>query len=153
MIWALLYLLGVPLWLVIGALLFALWARSQVKGAPGVFPCKVRLASGAFPGLKETWRPFASYGRWVHDVLIVHSGLSLVRSQALPVAAPVRAVMPADPGQVKRLGEHPVVLAVRLDNGAVVELAAEKDGDRLLTTFTRQGNEAQAVASTGTRPA
>jgi hypothetical protein len=153
MIWALLYALGVPLWLVIGGLLFALRAQSQAKKAPGVFPCKLRLVSGAHPGLKETWRLFPSYGRWVHDVLIVHSGLSLVLTEALPVVAQVGATSPADPQQVKRLGQHPVVVAVRLDNGAVVELAAGEDRDKLLAAFTRQSNEEPAAASPGAAPA
>ena len=49
MVWALLYVLGVPLWLIAGALLRSFWSRRKFKQAPGVFPYKVRVATGPAP--------------------------------------------------------------------------------------------------------
>jgi hypothetical protein len=124
MIWALLAILGVPLWLVVGALAGSLWSRRHFRNSPGVFPAKVRLNSGTFDGLSESWPPVAAYARWVHDVLLVNKGLALVRTQPLPVAAAEGRVEQADPQEIKRLGNHPVLLRFRLDNGAIIQLAA-----------------------------
>ena len=84
MIWILLAALGVPLWLVVGALSGALWSRRQFRRAAGVFPCKVRIVSG--PEGPGKWTRSTAHARWIHDVLLVHVGLALVRFRALPVA-------------------------------------------------------------------
>jgi hypothetical protein len=148
MVLIILAVLGVPLWIVFGVLATVLWSRSQVKKAPGVFPCKVRLASGTFPGLKEKWPFLPSYAAWVHDVLIVRSGLALVRSQLLPVADLAGEVEPADPQQIKRLGENPQTISLRLDNGAVVEAAAAAaHEDMMLKAFAPRVTQAASSAA------
>ena len=45
MIWILLAALGVPIWLVVGGLLAALWNRRRVRRTPDAFPCKLRTLS------------------------------------------------------------------------------------------------------------
>lgn len=47
--------LGVPLWMVVGALAAGIWSRHGFKRAPGVFPAKLRVTAGEVPGLKTTW--------------------------------------------------------------------------------------------------
>jgi hypothetical protein len=47
--------LGVPLWMVVGALAAGIWSRRSFKRAPGVFPAKLRVTAGEVPGLKTTW--------------------------------------------------------------------------------------------------
>ena len=42
MIWVALAALSLPIWLVIGGLLGALWNRRQVRRTPNAFPCKTR---------------------------------------------------------------------------------------------------------------
>jgi hypothetical protein len=59
----------------------------------------------------------------VHDVLVVRSGPGLLRSHLLPVADLAAPAHPGDPGEVKGLGEKPQLLAIRLDDDAVVEVA------------------------------
>jgi hypothetical protein len=131
MIWILLAALGVPVWLIVGALTGALLSRRASKSAPGVFRAKLRVTSGAARGLKPTWARMPAYAAWVHDVLIVHQGLALVRSTALPVrsAADVKAAPQDD---VKGLGDNPTLLTLTLDNGAVVELAAPAEARELM---------------------
>jgi hypothetical protein len=124
MVWALLAILGVPLWLVVGGLAAAMWNRRQFRNTPGVFRAKVRLTSGALDGLSESWPPVAAYARWVHDVLLVNKGLALVRTLPLPIAAAEGPVEEADPHEVKRLGDNPILMQLRLDNGATIQLAA-----------------------------
>ena len=46
--------LGVPLWMVVGALAAGLWSRRSFKRAPGVFPAKLRVTAGEVPGLETS---------------------------------------------------------------------------------------------------
>lgn len=45
MIWVALAALSLPIWLVIGGLLGALWNRRQVRRTPNALPCKTRSFS------------------------------------------------------------------------------------------------------------
>jgi hypothetical protein len=121
-IWILLAMLGVPIWLVLGALGGALWSRRTFQRAPGVFPCKIRTVSRSeSPG---KWTRATTYARWVHDVLLVHAGLALVRFRAVPVAGVDESVAQAP--DVKLKGGDLVSIRLRLDDGSVVEVAAPK---------------------------
>ncbi len=128
----LLTILGVPLWLVLGGVGAGLWSRRSFRKSPGVFAVKARVVDSAAPPPK--WKRKASYARWVHDVLIVHQGLGLVRNRALPVASASPATISSD--EVGGLGDDPVAVRLRLDGGEVVEVAAATaDGDTLMGPF------------------
>lgn len=119
MIWALLAILGVPIWLIVGALASVLWSRRKFRQTPGVFACKVRIVSGSDG--PEKWTRSTAYARWVHDVLLVHAGLGLVKYEALPVAG-VDGPAPPAPA-VKLKGGDPVSIRLRLDDGSIAEVA------------------------------
>lgn len=119
MIWALLALLGVPIWLVLGALGASLWNRRRFLSQPGVFALRVRPLESGVPG---AWRRKA-YGRWVRDVLLVNSGIALVRTTAYGVVSHAAATRP-DPESCKGLGGEPVALAIELDDGRSFQVAA-----------------------------
>jgi hypothetical protein len=128
-IWILLATLGVPLWLIVGALGGALWNRRTFRRVPGVFPCKVRIVSGTEdPG---RWPRGTAYARWVHDVLLVHAGLALVRNRALPVAGIDAPVSPAS--GVRLQGGDPVSIRLRLDDGSVAEVACPRSMQEVLS--------------------
>jgi hypothetical protein len=136
MVAILLALLGVPLWLVVGMVLGALYSRRRFKQAPGVFRCKLRLAAGTVGSLRATWGRVPAYGRWVHDVLLVNQGLALVRVVPIPVVGVVARPEKADPAEIRRLGPVPKVLRLRVDGGSTVDLAAgEADELRMLGPF------------------
>jgi hypothetical protein len=116
-------LLGIPLWLIVGAVLLLVWHARQVRRAPDVFACKVRVVSGVAPGLSTKFPRRKGYANWVHDVLALRAGPGLMRIYLLPVAGLAAPVQGANPAEVKGLGENSQLLAVRLDNGAVVEIA------------------------------
>lgn len=123
MIWILLAALGVPLWLIVGALGGAFWSRRRFQHAPGVFPCKVRVVSGSDgPG---DWKRSTAYARWVHDVLLVHAGLALVRFRALAVADVDAPISPM-PGVKVKGADDVVSIRLRLDDATVVELAGAR---------------------------
>jgi hypothetical protein len=120
MIWILLAALGVPIWLIVGGLGAALLSRRKFRQGPGVFPCKVRIESGSdAPG---KWSRPTGYAAWVHDVLLVHAGLALIRVRALPTAEAEGPISPARDVKVKR-GDA-VSLRLRLDDGSIAEVAA-----------------------------
>ena len=136
MVAILLAVLGVPLWLVAGMVLGALYSRHRFKQTPGVFRCKVRTITGTVGPLTPTWGRMTAYGRWVHDVLLVNQGLALVRVLPIPVAGVAAGPEKADPAEAKRLGATPMVLTLRVDGGGTVALAAgARDELRMLGPF------------------
>ncbi len=54
MVWILM-LLGVPVWLLAGVAAAGLWSRRAFKRLPGVFPAKVRVATGKVRGVKAPY--------------------------------------------------------------------------------------------------
>jgi hypothetical protein len=137
---ALLALLGVPLWLLVGMFGAAVWARRGFVRTPGAFKTKLRSVKGDIPGVPDTWPRPAAYARWVHDVLLVHQGVALVRNVPLPVAGADGGVEPIDAGEVKGLGDDPRLLTLRLDSGDVVQVAAAgADADLLEGPFPTRG--------------
>jgi hypothetical protein len=119
--------IGVPIWLVVGMLALAFWSRRQFQKAPGVFPCRVREVLGS--GEEAGWGRPESYGRWVHDVLLLHSGLALIRYRALPVASVEKPIASAEGTRFK--GDA-VSIQLRLDDGSVVEVAGPAEARQLL---------------------
>jgi hypothetical protein len=119
-------LLGIPLWLIVGALLLLVWHARQVRRAPDVFACKVRVVSGVAPGLSTKFPRRKGYAHWVHDVFALRAGPGLLRTDLLPVAGLAAPARDGDPAEVKGLGENAQLLAVRLDDGVVVEIAVPK---------------------------
>ena len=126
MIIAILALLGVPLWLILGWLGAALWHRHDVeKNLPGLFKMKVRVVEGNYRYLDGNFGHIAGLGYWAHDILLAEKGLLLARNLHFPVADGLQQPQPADPKQVKkRLGDSPVTMQFRLDDGTVIEVAA-----------------------------
>jgi hypothetical protein len=126
--WILLATLGVPVWLTVGAIVATKMSARAHRTTPGAFPCKLRdLPATGPPG---RWGLGTGYGRWVHDVLIVHSGVGLIRYRALAV----RSVdPPTRPGpSVKLKGGGPVTsFRLRTDDGGVHEVATALSSEAL----------------------
>lgn len=142
MVWALLAVLGVPIWLVAGALGAALWSRRSFARQPGVIRAKI------CPTTHETWPRRAVHVRVVHDVLLVNSGLARVRTEAHGIRE--ASVDDVPPDSVPGLA-HPVVLSLTPDSGPPVRLATESplhpDLEALLHTEDRPDQEANCGRS------
>ncbi|MDQ1633347.1 MAG: hypothetical protein QOJ32_156 [Frankiaceae bacterium] len=132
MILALLALLGVPIWLLVGGLGIALYNRRLQKRHPGAFPCKLRVRSGTVSGFGADWQRSPTYAHWVHDVLLVTSGVALVRTRALAVQSVTSPAPGQVPAELRKLGPDPVMLTLILDENAVVEVTAPTDAGELL---------------------
>ena len=96
MIWATLALLGIPIWLIALILIAAFKNRNTVRSNPDIFEFKLKKGDG--------WTRKKSYARWVSDVLIVHTGIALIRTAASQVET-INVLGPIEPSP-KGLGEH-----------------------------------------------
>jgi hypothetical protein len=128
MLIALLALLGVDLVVLVVLVAFVFMRKRWVKRQLGAFRGAIRVSGGKVDGLKPKWR--RGYGRWVRDVLVWTKGPFLFRNE-LVAADGLDEQRPARPDEVKRLGEHPTVIGVRMGT-ATVEVAAHRDDAELL---------------------
>jgi hypothetical protein len=75
MLWALVAILGVPIWLVVGVLVGVVLSRRNFQRDDGVFAFNVR------PERAPKWPRQVVYGRRVRDVLVTNRGAALVRTE------------------------------------------------------------------------
>src|SRR3954469_20950462 len=128
MLIALLAILGVDL-VVVAVLLVSVLSRKRwVKSQAGSFRGVIRLSSGEIDGLPSKWR--RGYGRWVRDVLVWTKPPFFFRNELVATDG-LDEQRPAVPDEVKRLGDHPIVVRLRID-AATVEIAAQDDEAELL---------------------
>lgn len=121
------FLLGMPLALIFVTVLVAWQSRRRLKRAEGVFRCRLRAAG---PTEGRPWPRTKSYGYWVHDVLLVHHGWTLLRYEAFAVAS---IVGPVEARTAKRLGPRPMWIRLHLDDGRLMDLAARNHDVRPAT--------------------
>lgn len=98
--------------------------RRRVIYAAGVFRCRLRSASWGVESLSQRWSRTTSYAVWVHDVLVVYRGIALTK--VLLFACRFAEDLEDAPPDVRRLGPCPLLLRLRLDDGAIVEVAAPR---------------------------
>ena len=101
MICALLAVLGVPIWRVLGALTGGLISRRRFRNQPDVFALAFRDHAS------KDWPRRLSYGRYVHDVLLVNTGLALVRTSVHAVERADRLVSSAGPRSIENALQWP----------------------------------------------
>ena len=117
MIWATLALLGVPIWLVVGALTGAMFSRHHFRAQDDVFPLLFREAGDG------EWPRRLAYGRYVHNVLIVNHGLAQIRTSVHVV----EEIELLDLGEttLKHI-DDPIGFVIRLDDGDTYELVIDR---------------------------
>lgn len=142
MLIAFLAVLGVDL-IVIIALLAAVVSRKRwVLRQPGVFRGAIRVTSGEIEGLRPKW--IRGYGRWVRDVLVWTKAPLLFRNEVIGIDE-FGAERAASSREFKRMGDHPVVLRLRIGT-ATVEIAARDEDRELACGPYRQSDEATGAA-------
>ena len=127
MIWALLAILGVPIWLIIGILIGVLMSRRAFKQKPGVFEVRVRAQNS------DKWPRSASYGRVVSDVFVVDHGVALLRTEI----GAIKAVSEIDIGDGPKKPADAVGRLVTLDDGSSREVAVARGDVALLDAVIR----------------
>jgi hypothetical protein len=116
-IWATLALLGIPIWFIALILIAAFKNRNTVRSDPDIFEFKTKKGDG--------WARGKGYARWVSDVLIIHTGIALIRTAATQVEA-ITALGPIEPPP-KGLGDDPTEFAVTYAGGKKFSFAVSVD--------------------------
>jgi hypothetical protein len=109
----------------VGMLVSAGRARRTVAAMPGAFRCKLRTHDDAAGVSRWPRRP--SNGVWVHDSLILASGVLWAKVQPLAVHFAEGGVACATSGVGRGLGKRPLLLSLRLDDGRLADLAAPRN--------------------------
>jgi hypothetical protein len=86
------------------------------------------VSIGDVDGLGPEWK--RGHGRWVREILVWTKAPLLFRNYLVPVDR-LSGERPAQPGEINRLGDNPVVVEFAA-NGAKVEVAAKAEHRTLL---------------------
>ena len=123
---ALLVFLGIPIWFVIVLIGVAVMRRRWLQSRPGTFPCAARVATGQLDLIGEQWK--RGFGRWEHDVVIFAKVPSLYSFTGATVSSlDAAGVRPAQPKEVRFMGDSLVVVPFVLASGARLEVAVKPE--------------------------
>src|SRR5215212_7424782 len=147
MLIALLAVLGVNLIVIAVILAFVLSRKRWVKRQAGSFHGLIRVSSGEVEGFRAKWE--RGYGRWVRDVLVWTKAPCFFRNELVPADSLDKQRQAAGYEEVKRLGDHPTVIRIKVGN-ATAELAAHEDERALL--LGPFGRPVDAVAASEPAP-
>jgi hypothetical protein len=129
MLIALLVVLGVDLIVIAAFAALVFGRRRWLKRQPGAFSGAVRVSGGDIDGLGSKWK--RGSGRWVvRDILVWSKTPFMFRNELVPVDR-LLGERPARPGEVKRLGEAPLVVEFE-SGGARIEVTARAEQRALL---------------------
>jgi hypothetical protein len=129
---ALLAILGVNLIVIVVLLAAALLRKRWVKRQPGSFRGVIRVSDGEIDGLAPKWG--RGYGRWVRDVLVWTKAPFFFRNELVP-ADGLEQQRRAGPGEVKRLGDDPVIVRLRTERATVEVAAHDEESEQLPGPF------------------
>jgi len=120
MIWAVLALLGVPLWLCAAAVLALVYRNKSLRKRHGDIPVRVQRAG--------TSRWTRGHAVWVSDVFAWRGSPAAWSEDLLEVTdARVGVLESADLKKLHRLGEHPAVVILTPAQGEPVRVAATSE--------------------------
>lgn len=125
MIWAILALIGVPLWLCATAILVLVLRNRRLRKRPGSVPVRTRLAG------KGHWHP--GHGLWVHDVFAFRGSPAAWKESLVQVrGVSARPASEEDKKGLHRLGDEVVVATFELVPEGSLQLAARAEHASLL---------------------
>ena len=91
--------------------------RKNVRSNPDIFEFKTKKGDG--------WARGKSYAQWVSDVLIVHTGIALIRTAAAQVET-ISVLDPIEPSP-KGLGDYATEVAATYSEGKEFSFAVSND--------------------------
>jgi hypothetical protein len=122
-------MLGVDLIVLLAFAALVLGRKRWLERRPGEFAGAIRVTSGDIHGLGPKWKRGSS--RWVRDVLVWSRAPLMLRNELVPVVG-LSGESQARSGEVKRLGDEPVVIEFASDD-AKFEVAARAEHRALVT--------------------
>lgn len=131
MIWAILAVLGVPLWLCAIGIFMLLFNNRRLRKRYGDIPVRVRR-----PG-KSRWT--RGHAVWVSDVFAWRGSPAAWSEELLWVSdATPRAPDPDERKKLRHLGDEPALATLTAADGETVEVAAAREqGAALIGPFAR----------------
>jgi hypothetical protein len=146
MIWAILALLGVPLWLCAIAILTLVMRNRELRKRPGNIPVRVR------PPGKTRWMP--AHALWVSDVLAYRGSPAAWKEGLFRVtAASERSADAEERKHLRRIGDDPVIATLTVDDGETtrqIDVAARSS--EALTLLGPYAANAVAKTETAAHP-
>ena len=125
MIWAILALLGVPLWLCAIAISVLVFRNRQLRKRAGSVPVRTRVEGNG------RWHP--GHGLWVHDVFAFRGSPAAWKEGLVQVASvSVKTAGDEEKKGLHRLGEDVVIATFELVPKGSLELAARAEHVSLL---------------------
>ena len=125
MIWAILALLGVPIWLCAIAISVLVFRNRQLRKRAGSMPVRTRVDG------KGRWHP--GHGFWVHDVFAFRGSPAAWKEGLVQVASvSVKTAGDEEKKGLHRLGEDVVIANFELVPKGSLELAARAEHVSLL---------------------
>jgi hypothetical protein len=129
MLIALLAVLGVDLIVIVAFAALVFGRRRWLERQPGEFAGAIRVTSGDIHGLGPKWKHGS--GRWVRDIVVWSRAPLMLRNELVPVDG-LSGESQARSGEVKRLGDEPVVMAFASED-AKIEVTARAEHRALVT--------------------
>jgi hypothetical protein len=144
MLIALLAVLGVDLIVIAVVIVTVLSRKRWVMRQPGAFRGAIRVSGGEIDGLGPKW--VRGYGRWVRDVLVWTKAPLLFRNEILATDG-LGEQRSAGPDEVKRLGDHPIVVQVTIGRSTAEIAAREEDGELVRGPYRSSAGAAAATTA------
>lgn len=137
MVIALLVALGVDLIFIVAFAVLVFGRRRWVKRRPGAFAGAIRVTSGDIDGLGLKWK--RGSGHWVSNVLVWNKAPLMLTNELIAVDR-ISGEHQAEKGEVKRLGDTPIVIEFAADR-ANLEVAAKPEHRALVTGLMADSTE------------
>jgi hypothetical protein len=129
MVIAIMIALGVELIVIVAFATLTIGRKRWVRRQPGAFAGAIRVTGGEVDGLGTKWK--RGTGHWVRDVLVWNKAPLLLTNQLVAVTR-ISGERQADDGEVKRLGDEPILIEFVAD-GADIEVAAKPEERAFVT--------------------
>jgi hypothetical protein len=124
-IWAILAIIGVPLWLIAIALLMLFFGNRKLRKRPGNIPVRVLR-----PG-KKRWT--SGHGLWVSDVFAWRGSPAAWNEDLFQVSGvSIHSADAKEREKLHRIGDDPVVASFELDGGANLKVAVRHEDQSIL---------------------
>ncbi len=142
MVWAILALIGIPLWLCAVGIFVLVFRNRGLRNRPGNVPVRM------LPDGKGRWT--AGHAVWVHDVLAFRGSPAAWTERLFWVTdASLREPSDSEAKHLHRLGDEMVILAATSDEGPVLFAARADDTTELLGPFEAHARPRAGMADDG----
>ena len=140
MIWAILLLLGVPLWLCAVAIGVLILRNRSLRKRAGNVPARLRTAPG------KRWT--RGHGLWVHDVWAFRGSPAAWSEKLVWVTGvTVRKATADEAGKLRGLGENPTVATFAYDGGTMEVATSDAHRAELIGPFVTSNSKSEPNAA------